>query len=62
MIQEEVRAASDVVAGIITLNAQQVYTLLDTGATHSFVSTKFIHKLNISKCRGDYFRFGSVFI
>jgi hypothetical protein len=35
---------------MITLNAQQVYALLDPGATHSFVSTKFIHKLNMSKC------------
>ena len=50
MTQEEVQAASDVVAGMITLNAQQVYALLDPGATHSFVSTKFIHKLTMPKC------------
>jgi hypothetical protein len=50
MTQEEVRAASDVVAGMITLNAQQVYALLDPRATHSFMSTKFIHKLTMPKC------------
>jgi hypothetical protein len=34
----------------ITLNAQQVYALLDPSATHSFVAKKIIHKLNMPKC------------
>ena len=46
---EDVRAALDVVAGMITLNAQQVYALLDPRATHSFITIKFIHKLNMPK-------------
>jgi hypothetical protein len=38
-----------VVAGMITLNAQQVYALLDPRATHSFITIKIIHKLNMPK-------------
>jgi len=36
---------------MITLNAQQVYALLDPSATYSFVAKKIIHKLNMPKCR-----------
>jgi len=36
---------------MITLNAQQVYALLDPSAIYFFVAKKIIHKLNMSKCR-----------
>jgi hypothetical protein len=37
MTQEDVGAMPDVVAGTIQLNTMQVYTLIDYGASHSFV-------------------------
>jgi hypothetical protein len=40
MTQEDMRAVIDVVAGTLLLESQHVYTLIDRGATHSFVARK----------------------
>jgi hypothetical protein len=47
MTQEDVRAATDVVAGTLLLESQHVYTLIDPGATHSFVARKWEDKLKV---------------
>ena len=48
MMQEDIRAASDVVAGMLQINSQVVYALIDPGATHSFVANRIVEKLG--KC------------
>ena len=37
MTQEDVRAASDVVADMLQMNDYQMHVLFDSGATHSFI-------------------------
>jgi len=51
MTQEDVRAATDVVAGILLLKSQHVYTLIDPSATHSFVARKWEDKLKVQPMR-----------
>jgi len=51
MTQEDVRAATDVVAGTLLLESQHVYTLVDPGATHSFVARKWKDKLKVQPMR-----------
>jgi len=40
MNQEAIWVASNVAVGMINLNAQQVYALLDPSATHFFMAKK----------------------
>ena len=47
MTQKDVRATTDVVAGTLLLESQHVYTLIDPGATHSFVARKWEDKLKV---------------
>lgn len=37
----------DVVAGTIELSTMQVYTLIDPGASHSFVSCRIVERLHV---------------
>jgi len=46
MTQEDVRAASDVVAGMLQMNEYQMHVLFDSGATHSFIANKSVTKLS----------------
>jgi len=46
MTQEDVRAASDVVAGMLHINDYQMHVLFDSGATHSFIANKKVTKLS----------------
>jgi len=48
MTREDIRAASDVVAGMLQVNSQVIYALIDPGATHSFVASRIVEKLG--KC------------
>jgi len=48
MTREDIRAASDVVAGMLQVNSQFVYALIDLGVTYSFVANRIIEKLG--KC------------
>jgi len=41
-----VRAASDVVAGMLQMNDYQMHVLFDSGATHSFIANKNVTKLS----------------
>jgi hypothetical protein len=45
------RADLDVVAGTLLLESQHVYTLIDRGATHSFVARKWEDKLKVQPMR-----------
>ena len=45
LTQEEVRAASDVVAGTLLMNHFNVHMLFDPGATHSFIAKRILTKL-----------------
>jgi hypothetical protein len=45
MTQEDVRAASDVVGGMLQMNDYQMHVLFDSGATHSFIANKSVTKL-----------------
>eukprot|EP00258_Populus_trichocarpa_P032172 XP_024448191.1 uncharacterized protein LOC112325619 [Populus trichocarpa] len=45
LTQEEVRAASDVVAGTLLMNNFNVHVLFDPGATHSFIAKRIVTKL-----------------
>jgi len=38
--QDDMRSTTDIVAGTLLLKSQHVYTLIDLGATHSFVARK----------------------
>ena len=51
MTQEDMRAATDVVAGTLLLKSQHVYTLIDPGATHSFIARKWEDKLKVQPMR-----------
>ena len=46
MTQEDVRATSDVVAGMLQMNDYQMHVLFDSGATHSFIANKSVTKLS----------------
>jgi hypothetical protein len=46
MTQEDVRAASNVVADMLQMNDYQMYVLFDSGATHSFIANKNVTKLS----------------
>ena len=43
--QEDVRAASDVVAGMLQMKTYQMHVLFDSGATHSFIANKNVAKM-----------------
>ena len=45
LTQEEVRAASDVVAGTLLMNTFNVHVLFDPGVTHSFIAKRIVTKL-----------------
>ncbi|CAN1787445.1 hypothetical protein LINPERHAP1_LOCUS17654 [Linum perenne] len=45
--REEANAAPDVVTGLITIFGQPAFALMDSGSTHSFISSTFAHKLGI---------------
>ena len=51
MTQEDMQAATDVVAGTLLLESQHVYTLIDPGATYSFVARKWEDKLKMQPMR-----------
>jgi len=44
--QEDVRATSDVLVGMLQMNTYQMHVLFDSSATHSFIANKNIAKLN----------------
>jgi hypothetical protein len=44
--QEYVRAASDVVVGMLQMNTYQMHVLFDSGSTDSFIANKNVAKLN----------------
>jgi len=44
--QEYVRAASDVVAGMLQMNTYQMHVLFDSSSTDSFIANKNVAKLN----------------
>lgn len=46
MTQEETDNVEDVVVGNITINELDVYALFDCGASHSFISKKFVKFLD----------------
>jgi len=46
MTQEDVRATSDVVAGMLQMNDYQMHVLFDYDATHSFIANKNVIKLS----------------
>jgi len=46
MTQEDVKAASDVVAGMLQMNDYQMHVLFDSGATHSFIANKNVTKFS----------------
>jgi hypothetical protein len=46
MTEEDVRAASDVVAGMLQMNDYQMHVLFDSGATYSFIANKNVTKLS----------------
>ena len=47
MTQQDAEAALDVVTGIISILDHDAYTLVDPGATHSFVSKPFLDSFQI---------------
>ena len=48
---DDVRATPDVVTGTLHLDSQQVFALLDLGATHSFVAKRFKSKSSVKPVR-----------
>ena len=46
MTEEDVRAASDVVAGMLQINDYQMHVLFDSGATQFFIANKNVTKLS----------------
>ena len=46
LTQQEVEAASDVVTGMLTICSKNAHVLIDSGATHSFVSREFAVHIN----------------
>jgi hypothetical protein len=53
MTQKEAQAALNVVASTLFLNSQQVYTLIDPGATYSFIVKRFESKLKVKPIKLD---------
>jgi hypothetical protein len=51
MTQEDMGAMPDVVAGTLQLSLIQVYSLIDPGASHSFVAHQIIRNLNVLSSR-----------
>jgi hypothetical protein len=51
MTQEDVRATSDTVAGILQLGLIQVYVLFDPGASHSFEACRIVNYLHVLPSR-----------
>ena len=47
MTYEDVGAVPDVVAGTLQLDTMQVYSLIDHGASHSFVSYRIMNNLHV---------------
>ena len=47
MTKQDVDAALDVVTGIISILKHVAYTLVDSGATHSFASKSFLDSFQI---------------
>ena len=47
MTREDVGVMPDVVVGTIQLNTMQVYTLINPGASHSFVSCRIVERLHV---------------
>lgn len=47
MTLEEAQAAPEVVAGMLRLNGYAMYTLIDLGATHSFLAYECMKVLNM---------------
>ena len=45
--QQEADVAPEVMTGTIQVFDSDAYVLIDPGATHSFISTKFIAQVNI---------------
>jgi hypothetical protein len=45
LTQEEIRAALDMVAGMLLMNNFNVYVLFDLGATYSFIASRIVTKL-----------------
>jgi hypothetical protein len=46
MTQEDVRAASDVVAGMLQMNDYQMHVLFDSSTPHFFIANKSVTKLS----------------
>jgi hypothetical protein len=46
MTHEDVKATSDMVAGMLQMNDYQIHILFDFGATHSFIANKNVTKLS----------------
>ena len=44
MTLQDAQASNDVVTGTILVSSKYAYVLFDSGASHSFVSTKFVKK------------------
>jgi hypothetical protein len=47
MTHENVGVVPDVVAGTLQLDIMQVYTLIDPGASHSFVAYKIMNNMHV---------------
>lgn len=47
MMEEDAAASNTVIVGNISIALQYVYALFDFGPTHSFISTKFVKKLDV---------------
>jgi hypothetical protein len=53
MTQKEAQAVLNVVASTLFLNSQQVYALIDPGATYSFIVKRFESKLKVKPIKLD---------
>ncbi|CAN1154462.1 Transposon Ty3-I Gag-Pol polyprotein [Linum perenne] len=51
MRREETNAAPEVVTGMILIHSQPAFVLMDSGSTHSFISTKFVRALGVVPTR-----------
>ena len=52
--QQDADIAPNVVIGIISVFGRDAHILIDHGATHSFISTGFISKVNVESQPIDY--------
>ena len=48
MTQKDSQATSNAIVGMLLINNEKAYVLIDPGATHSFVSTAFCMHLDRS--------------